>query len=382
MWSVTCRGRRCGVIKGTEKEIAVSNSAGAGVAGLNEKVVAAVLASIARVKPEVVALGALYGRPFESVEKTPDIPAAAKMSLWISARSRSAAARTGSEDSDSVERAQCIAPSPIGSERPRTLKHDLRGPTHGAGLRGRAGWATGAESIVCDSKSHVPIGNPLTSMMAATHTANNTAVTFPGGGLLSSPRDGWCAVRPVSSSTRGAAPDTAVPTRFKRSRKTRYRAIAALLPGTGEQVACFVDPLTGVMPRHSIVEKLLGSAKAFGHRTAGALDVGSSPVVMALEKNDSSPHVDRTLVVTSEIVIEPARRSCSIRASRSASSGGSEARTGLDGESDMCGVGKRVRLSGKTLHGSTNYGRFPVGGLLRLILWLVCGPQAIVVTSL
>ena len=45
-----------------------------------------------------------------------------------------------------------------------------------------------------------------------------------------------------------------------------------------------------------------------------------------------------------------------MRASRSVSAGGFEARTGLfDDESGMCRVWRFARLSGKTLHGSTNY---------------------------
>src|SRR5688572_139953 len=53
------------------------------------------------------------------------------------------------------------------------------------------------------------------------------------------------------------------------------------------------------------METLLGSSKALRQCTARALDVSPRPVVTTLEEDDTRPYVDRLLVLTCEIVIEP-----------------------------------------------------------------------------
>jgi hypothetical protein len=76
-----------------------------------------------------------------------------------------------------------------------------------------------------------------------------------------------------------------------------------LIDSARKQVACALD-ISRFVCFESPVQQLLGFALPLGDRGAGAVNVRAGPVVIAVEKHDTRPDVDRLLVVSGEVVIE------------------------------------------------------------------------------
>jgi hypothetical protein len=77
----------------------------------------------------------------------------------------------------------------------------------------------------------------------------------------------------------------------------------ALFNRTCQQIARTLE-IARLIRGDSLVQALLGFALTFGKRAAGALDVCASAAVATLEEGDARPHIDRLLVVATEVVVE------------------------------------------------------------------------------
>ena len=140
------------------------------------------------------------------------------------------------------------------------------------------------------SASHMPIGNPPSTTAATTATSSDAArIHGPrapeAGRVLSLTR----AVARRSVAARGTSATDA--------------GEAGLLDRLGNQLAGF-DRFAAIEGGDSTLQQLLGLPVTLGQRGARALDVGASPIVPALEKDDPRPDVDGLLELARKILIE------------------------------------------------------------------------------
>ena len=78
---------------------------------------------------------------------------------------------------------------------------------------------------------------------------------------------------------------------------------AALFNCARQQITRTLE-ITSLIGGDSLVQALLGFPLTLGKRAPGALDVRARAAVATLEERDARPHIDRLLVVTTEVVVE------------------------------------------------------------------------------
>jgi hypothetical protein len=84
----------------------------------------------------------------------------------------------------------------------------------------------------------------------------------------------------------------------------RFVAGCALLDRTGQQVAGALD-VSSLERIEPPVQQFLRFALPFSNRLPCALDVGTGAIMIAIQKRDARPDVDRLFVIFCEVMIEP-----------------------------------------------------------------------------
>ena len=86
-------------------------------------------------------------------------------------------------------------------------------------------------------------------------------------------------------------------------KQLRRVAMAASIDGARQQRPRRIE-VAGMVGRDAFVYQRLDLALALGHQSAGAIDVGPSAAVAAIEERHTGPDVDRLLVAAGKILIE------------------------------------------------------------------------------